>query len=336
MRIADSRDSIFWFARVAVLVTAASLFFVFDSVPTSHVVQATHLPNPQEGHPPPETRGSDVSVEILCVTDCPVQAVPQPGPGPAETRAAVVVEGFGAPGELLYILKDGAVARTAGIPSSGIFSVSLTGLSPGETRIGVFAQDTDNLTTPTITVSVVLYPGNITRIYDILLPPTIAVKPAAARQGERVVVSGQTFPRASVRVMRGPDRQSQEVLADRRGKWEALFSTDKLIGNYTVTARSSLSSGLLSEESETVSFTVIPLPGREPLPPREPGEAPPPRPEGPAPSCAELNGDRLVNIFDLSILLYNWGVPSDPRADCNGDGQVNLIDFSVMLYWWTG
>lgn len=286
--------------------------------------------------PPPVQQNSSVSVEIACVVNCPVQEIPQPGPGSRDTRAALVVEGYGPPNAFLFVLLNGAVGRTTGIPPSGIFSVALTGLSPGQTQVGVFAVDSQNLTTPTVSVSIVLHEATTTRIYDILLPPTIRVDRDTVRAGERVLVSGQTFPRASIRVTRQPDRQSQEVLADRSGRWEAVYTTNDLIGPYVVTARSSLASGLLSEESAEVGFTVIPLPGREPAPPREPGEAPPSRPEGPPPLCADLNGDRAVNIFDLSILLYHWGVPSDPRVDCNGDGVINLIDFSVMLYWWSG
>jgi len=285
-------------------------------------------------NPPPTNVG--VSIEIPCVIDCPITQFPQPGPGPADTRAAMVIEGFGPPGALLFILQNGSVVRTAGIPPSGIFSVSITGVAPGATTIGIYAVDQDNLATPTLSVNITLYAGTTTRIYDILLPPTIRAQPEAVREGERVTVSGRTFPRASVRVVREPDRQTQEVLADRSGKWEAFFSTRRLLGTYTVTARSSFSSGLLSEESAVASFTVIPLPGREPTEPRPPGQAPPPRPEGPPPLCAELNGDRLVNLADFSIVLFNWGAPTDPRADCNGDGAVNLIDLSVLFYWWTG
>lgn len=286
--------------------------------------------------PPPQQENTSVSVEIACTMNCPAQQIPNPGPGPRDTRAGLVVEGYGSPNAFLFILINGAVGKTAGIPSSGIFSVSLSGLSPGQTQVGIFAVDNQNLTTPTLSVNIVLHEATTTRIYDILLPPTIRVDRDTVRTGERVLISGQTFPRASVRVTRQPDRQSQEVLADRFGQWEAVYTTDNLIGPYTVAARSSLASGLLSEESAEVGFTVIPLPGREPLPPREPGEAPPPRPEGPAPECADLNGDRAVNLTDFSILLFNWGVPSDSRADCNGDGLVNLIDLSVMLYWWSG
>lgn len=51
---------------------------------------------------------------------------------------------------------------------------------------------------------------------------------------------------------------------------------------------------------------------------------------------SDLNADKKVDLVDLSILLYNWGEPKNPKADINNDGMVGLIDLSIMLYWWTG
>ena len=318
--------------------------FIFVALFAAGFVLASHTPETQQ-----QTQNTGVSIEVPCVGEgCPAEQFPEPGPGPRDTRSALLVEGFAPPGALLFITANGAVAKTAPVSIVGIFSESLTGLSPGPFTAGIFAVDSKGLSTPTTSVQVVLFEAQITRIFDILLPPTITinnksedlfsgtVEEVAMRQGERVLISGQTFPRASVRVARFPDRQTQEVLADSKGRWEAIFATDKLIGSYTVSARSILSSGLLSEASKTVSFVVIPLPGREPVPPREPGVAPLPRPEGPVPEHIDLNGDRLVGIRDFSILLFHWGTPKDPRADVNGDGVINLIDVSILLYWWTG
>jgi cell division protein FtsN len=49
----------------------------------------------------------------------------------------------------------------------------------------------------------------------------------------------------------------------------------------------------------------------------------------------DLNGDGVVNIFDLSILLSNWGT-SNPDADINNDGTVNIFDLSILLSNWDG
>ncbi|TVQ51063.1 MAG: hypothetical protein EA377_13370 [Phycisphaerales bacterium] len=51
---------------------------------------------------------------------------------------------------------------------------------------------------------------------------------------------------------------------------------------------------------------------------------------------ADLNGDGVVNVFDLLILLENWGVPSQggSSADLNNDGVVNVFDLLLLLENW--
>ncbi|MEK7803967.1 MAG: hypothetical protein AAB251_06145, partial [Deltaproteobacteria bacterium] len=46
----------------------------------------------------------------------------------------------------------------------------------------------------------------------------------------------------------------------------------------------------------------------------------------------DLNKDGKVNIFDLSILLRNWG--RSGTGDLNNDGKVNIFDLSIMLRNW--
>lgn len=46
----------------------------------------------------------------------------------------------------------------------------------------------------------------------------------------------------------------------------------------------------------------------------------------------DLNSDGKINIYDLSILVANWGTPQNPQADLNHDGQVNLTDFSILIF----
>ena len=51
-------------------------------------------------------------------------------------------------------------------------------------------------------------------------------------------------------------------------------------------------------------------------------------------SCgADLNGDGIVNVQDLSILQSEWGT-SGQRADINLDGTVNISDLSIMMSQW--
>lgn len=56
------------------------------------------------------------------------------------------------------------------------------------------------------------------------------------------------------------------------------------------------------------------------------------------PECVgDLNDDGVVNVFDLLILLAEWGECADPRdcpADLNGDGVVNVHDLLILLANW--
>lgn len=48
------------------------------------------------------------------------------------------------------------------------------------------------------------------------------------------------------------------------------------------------------------------------------------------PKLGDLNGDNLVNVVDLSILLSNFNT-TNSVADVNKDGFVNIIDLSILL-----
>ena len=49
----------------------------------------------------------------------------------------------------------------------------------------------------------------------------------------------------------------------------------------------------------------------------------------------DINGDGVVNVLDLSVLLTDWGT-NNASADLNHDGAVNTLDLSILLAHWTG
>jgi hypothetical protein len=56
---------------------------------------------------------------------------------------------------------------------------------------------------------------------------------------------------------------------------------------------------------------------------------------GTTPKTGDLNADSQVNIFDLSILLSNYGKTkaqaSNPACDLNNDSTINIFDLSILL-----
>ena len=47
----------------------------------------------------------------------------------------------------------------------------------------------------------------------------------------------------------------------------------------------------------------------------------------------DLNGDELVDGFDLALLLGAWS-NDDPIGDIDGDGFVNGTDLTLLLGAW--
>jgi hypothetical protein len=54
-----------------------------------------------------------------------------------------------------------------------------------------------------------------------------------------------------------------------------------------------------------------------------------------APPCpADLNGDNVVDVLDLLLLLDTWGTCVGCAADLNGDGVVDVLDLLLLLDAW--
>ncbi len=53
----------------------------------------------------------------------------------------------------------------------------------------------------------------------------------------------------------------------------------------------------------------------------------------PAPVAGDVNGDGLVNIVDIGIIVDNYRLspPDNPAADLNHDGLVNIIDIGIVV-----
>jgi hypothetical protein len=56
------------------------------------------------------------------------------------------------------------------------------------------------------------------------------------------------------------------------------------------------------------------------------------------PVVGDVNGDGTVSVFDLILLLSDWGPCPAPPAECpadvNGDGSVGLPDLLLLLAHW--
>ena len=81
----------------------------------------------------------------------------------------------------------------------------------------------------------------------------------------------------------------------------------------------------LDTETRTVSYVVT---GQKPL---AGGGAPGTAATTVSPPSPDLNGDGVINLVDLSILIFKMLSSYNPRYDLNMNGSVGLDDLSILL-----
>lgn len=57
--------------------------------------------------------------------------------------------------------------------------------------------------------------------------------------------------------------------------------------------------------------------------------------KAPIEQFGDIDADEKINLTDVSILITNWGIPTNKKTDLNNDGVVNGRDLSILLANWT-
>ncbi len=54
------------------------------------------------------------------------------------------------------------------------------------------------------------------------------------------------------------------------------------------------------------------------------------------PTPGDANGDGVVNIQDILVIIADWGTCTENCAgDVNADGSVNILDILLVIANWT-
>lgn len=289
---------------------------------------------------PPQETGVSVTVQFdggETPSPTPTQGI-FPYPFLPPPLGSIVLRGFASPESFLSILKDDRVVATTRTDEDGTFEIILSSISATAYKLGLFAEDPEGNLSETITFpSVPVFRDATTTIEQIFVPSTFILDTPQVDRGEDITLHGYTVPGASVIALFRPTNIMKRTEADQKGYWRVRVSADEFSkGVHEVRIRTQLSSGLLSEFSSARQILVgLALPG---LPEGPPGQIPPGGipPGGLPPGAlrADFNNDGTVDLIDLSILLYNWGIPKNAQTDLNNDGTVDLIDFSILLFFW--
>jgi len=196
--------------------------------------------------------------------------------------------GKASPEAQITFLEDGAVVGTTQADVNGDFSKSLTYFEEGIRTINIYATDSQNRTTSTVSYTVSLTLGVNTTVSNIILPATITISPSSLTAGEILTVSGESVASSTVNLFFS-NSATASVTASSQGIWQYEYDTSSLgVGNYSVYVKVSSGGGYISEQSETKTFSVSFLPTATPTPTSGPTSTPGPGPTstpGPAASA---------------------------------------------------
>lgn len=272
------------------------------------------------------------SIGVVPSTEPPAPPPPPPAPskggipggGDFLKTADVSISGKAYPSAKVSILKDGKETASIVASGDGTWSTKVTALERGTYTFGVYAIDSKNRRSATISSTVSVIAGTANTVTRIFLPPTLGAEKTSVEPGDTFSLSGQGIPKSvteiSVRQQggNGGEPRTATTTVGAKGSWALALETKGLsTGGYEARARSLFSEGDSSGFGSVLSLGV----GQEATPDLA--------------KHSDMNNDGKINLVDFSILLFSWG-SSDPAADINGNGKVDLADFSILIFYWTG
>lgn len=281
------------------------------------------------------TTDYSISFSIGIVPSTTPPAPPPPPPAPSKggipgggdflKTADVTISGKAYPSAKVSVLKDGKEAANVVASGDGAWSAKVTGLERGTYTFGMYAIDSKNRRSATISSTVSVIAGTTNAITRSFIPPTLIANKTSVDPGGVFLLSGQGIPKSITEVLLSSQSNSgtgesrtATTTVDVNGSWDLSLDTKGLsAGGYEAKARSILSDGDSSGFGPVFSLGI----GQDALPDLA--------------ARSDLNKDGKVNLVDFSILLFSWGT-SDAAADINANGKVDLADFSILIFYWTG
>lgn len=254
----------------------------------------------------------------------PVTATTTPG------KTEVIFNGKTSPNAKLTLLKDGAAVGSFTASESGEFIINLPNVDVGRYNFVLYGDDSKGVRSGSFTKSVDVIKDKSTKVENVVIAPTVGLNKSKVKYGEKgetVLVSGQTYPLAKVKiVVSGKSKLSVQKTADKNGQYSYVFDAGTVEkGDYTFQ---------VSVDTTVVSQAVNLNVGNETV-----------LSAGKVAVKYDLNGDSQVNLVDFSILAfwYNKPAPADAKQldifkklDLNGDAKIDLKDFSILVSGWTG
>jgi hypothetical protein len=247
-----------------------------------------------------------------------------------DNAAQVVLTGRAYPHSEVTILKDAQVVATTIADDTAHFQVLIKNLAAGTYIFSLYSEDTKGVRSALLTFPVTVTRGILDKIDSIFVSPTITGDKIQVKQGEPIVLFGQSAPIADVTIeVNSSDPHFAKTKAGSDGVYLYNFDSSVLeMGQHHAKARG-VTDAVISPQSNTYAFTVGDTTVFTPA----------------STTCSikgDLNNDCRVNLVDFSIAAFWYQKILSPafavreKDHLNGDGRVSITDFSIMAFHWTG
>ena len=244
--------------------------------------------------------------------------------------AQVVIAGRAYPHSKVTILKDAQVVATTISDDAAQFQVIVQNLAAGIYIFSLYSEDTAGVRSAVRTFPVTVTKGVLAKIESIYISPTIVGDKIVVKQGDPIVLFGQSTPQSSITLeVHSAQPFFVKTNTGTDGAYLYNFNSALLdIGEHQAQARSSIDS-IITPQSSAYMFAV----GTENIYGTTTVRCP---------KRGDLNKDCRVNLVDFSIAAYWYSRPLSPafilreKESLSGDGKVNLVDLSIMAFYWTG
>ena len=245
---------------------------------------------------------------------------------PAPVEASVTFSGRAYPLSEVFILKDAQIVATTIADQDANFLTTLSNLAFGNYTFSLYSEDINGRRSSLFTFSIYVSSGAQISIGNIFISPSIDVDKSQVKQGDNIVIFGQTTPEAEVTILVYSEvPHFASISSDEDGVYLHNFNTTVLEKGDHITKSKTHINGEVSNYSEVISFAVGDVNVF-----REVGD------DGLS-AKSDVNKDGRINLIDFSIFAYWYGKASPPtHVDLNDDNIVNLVDFSIMAFYWTG
>jgi hypothetical protein len=236
----------------------------------------------------------------------------------------LVITGATSPSAFVTFKDGGSIIGTTTADGAGNFTQSFNAMVPGIHSISIYALDTENRLTDTVTTSVNLIDHSTTTL-DVFLPPSISLSDTELIQGSSLVLRGQTYPASTVTITLD-DNLTFTVAAGLDGVWQYVLDTSGLsIGSHSLFAAATKAGGINSYPTAKRQFTISAQPIGI-----TPGQPPPPAPTIIDPVDGAVITTPTVMVRgtatpNLQIVLYDGDrVIGSAFADADGNWRIEI------------